>query len=108
MLLLADWITDLLSDKWTLAGAALLVVVALIGLMVFFSFFRLWLQSKLTNAKIGILDLVGMKFRQVDYGMIVRQKIALVQSGVQISTQDLESHYLSRGNVPKTSTAVIA
>ncbi len=108
MLLLADWINDLLSDKWTLAGAAFLVVVGLIFLMVFFSFFRLWLQSKLTNAKIGILDLVGMKFRQVDYGMIVRQKIALVQSGVQISTQDLESHYLSRGNVPKTSTAVIA
>ncbi len=108
MLLLADWISDLLSDKWTLAMAAFLVVVGLIFLMVFFSFFRLWLQSKLTNAKIGILDLVGMKFRQVDYGMIVRQKIALVQSGVQISTQDLESHYLSRGNVPKTSTAVIA
>jgi uncharacterized protein YqfA (UPF0365 family) len=108
MLLLADWITDLLSDKWTLAGAAFLVVVGLIFLLVFFSFFRLWLQAKLTNAKIGILDLVGMKFRQVDYGMIVRQKIALVQAGVSVTTADLESHYLARGNVPKTSTAVIA
>lgn len=108
MLLLADWIADLLQDKWTLAGAAFLVVVGLIFLMVFFSFFRLWLQAKLTNAKIGILDLVGMKFRQVDYGMIVRQKIAMVQAGVSVTTADLESHYLARGNVPKTSTAVIA
>jgi uncharacterized protein YqfA (UPF0365 family) len=108
MQLFADWIADLLSDKWTLAGAALLVVVGLIFLMVFFSFFRLWLQSKLTNAKIGILDLVGMKFRQVDYAMIVRQKIALVQAGVSVTTADLESHYLARGNVPKTATAVIA
>jgi uncharacterized protein YqfA (UPF0365 family) len=41
-------------------------------------------------------------------GMIVRQKIALVQGGVKISTQDLESHYLTRGNVPKTAAAVIA
>ena len=40
--------------------------------------------------------------------MIVRQKIALVQATVTIATRDLEAHYLSRGNVPKTATAVIA
>jgi uncharacterized protein YqfA (UPF0365 family) len=40
--------------------------------------------------------------------MIVRQKIALVQAGVKVTTPDLESHYLARGNVPKTATAVIA
>jgi len=40
--------------------------------------------------------------------MIVRQKIALVQAGVKVSTQEMEAHYLSRGNVPKTATAVIA
>jgi uncharacterized protein YqfA (UPF0365 family) len=84
------------------------VLIGLIFLLVFFSFFRLWLQSKLTNAKIGILDLLGMKFRQVDYSMIVRQKIALIQAGVSVTTADLESHYLARGNVPKTATAVIA
>lgn len=86
-------------------------VVLLIGifvLVVFFSFIRLWIQSLLTGAKIGILDLVGMKLRNVDYPMIVRQKIALVQAGVKVSTEDLESHFLARGNVPKTATAVIA
>jgi uncharacterized protein YqfA (UPF0365 family) len=40
--------------------------------------------------------------------MIVRQKIALVQAGVRVSTEELEAHYLARGNVPKTATAVIA
>jgi uncharacterized protein YqfA (UPF0365 family) len=40
--------------------------------------------------------------------MIVRQKIALVQAGVKIDTRDMEAHFLSRGNVPKTATAVIA
>jgi len=44
----------------------------------------------------------------VDYSMIVRQKIALVQAGVKVATQDMEAHYLARGNVPKTATAVIA
>src|SRR5947207_5126232 len=40
--------------------------------------------------------------------MFVRQKIALVQAGVKVNTEDLEAHYLARGNVPKTATAVIA
>jgi uncharacterized protein YqfA (UPF0365 family) len=104
----AGGLSEFLKDPKWLILAGVLLVLGLIMLLVFFSFFRLWLQSKLTNAKIGILDLVGMKFRQVDYTMLVRQKIALVQAGVPISTQDLESHYLARGNVPKTATAVIA
>src|SRR5205823_13181575 len=57
---------------------------------------------------ISIWDLIGMKLRNVDYSMIVRQKIALVQAGVRVETRDLEAHYLARGNVPKTAAAVIA
>jgi uncharacterized protein YqfA (UPF0365 family) len=88
-----------------------IMVVLLLGIfvvVVFFSFIRLWIQSLLTGAGIGVPNLIGMKLRNVDYGMIVRQKIALVQAGVKVTTEDLESHYLARGNVPKTATAVIA
>jgi uncharacterized protein YqfA (UPF0365 family) len=91
-----------------LIGGAIALLVGIFLLIVFFSFVRLWIQSLLTGAKIGILDLVGMKLRNVDYAMIVRQKIALVQAGVLIRTEELESHFLARGNVPKTATAVIA
>src|SRR5438477_5112537 len=84
------------------------VLVFLIFLFIFFSFIRLWIQSLLTGANISIFNLIGMKLRNVDYGMIVRQKIALVQAGVKVTTEDLESHYLARGNVPKTAAAVIA
>jgi uncharacterized protein YqfA (UPF0365 family) len=96
------------ENKWLLIGGAVVFLVVIFLLVVFFSFLRLWIQSFLTGAKIGIFDLVGMKLRSVDYSMIVRQKIALVQAGVKVSTQDMEAHYLSRGNVPKTATAVIA
>src|ERR1051325_7287966 len=84
-------------------------IILLIGvffLIIFFSFLRLWVQCLLTGARISIWDLIGMKLRNVDYGMIVRQKIALVQAGVKVSTQEMEAHYLSRGNVPKTAAAV--
>jgi uncharacterized protein YqfA (UPF0365 family) len=84
------------------------LIVGLIFLFVFFSFVQLWIQCLLTGAKIGILDMVGMKLRKVDYPMIVRLKIALVQAGVKVTTQEMEAHYLAKGNVPRTATAVIA
>jgi uncharacterized protein YqfA (UPF0365 family) len=97
------------TGQLIMVGAAvILVILGLIGMVIFFSFLRLWVQCLLTGAQISILDLVGMKLRNVDYPMIVRQKIALVQANVKIATRDLEAHYLSRGNVPKTATAVIA
>jgi uncharacterized protein YqfA (UPF0365 family) len=86
----------------------LAILLAIFFLIVFFSFVRLWVQALLNSARISILDLVGMKLRNIDYQMIVRQKIALVQAGVKISTEELQQHYLARGNVPKTAAAVIA
>jgi uncharacterized protein YqfA (UPF0365 family) len=97
------------STEWVLVIVGLIAALFfLVFLFVFFSFIRLWIQALLTRADISIFNLIGMKLRNVDYAMIVRQKIALVQAGVRVTTEDLESHYLARGNVPKTATAVIA
>jgi uncharacterized protein YqfA (UPF0365 family) len=92
---------------WIVVAGVLILVAGFI-LVVFFSFFQLWVQAYLTGAKVGFLDLIGMKFRKVDYGMLVRQKIALVQAGVRVDNRELEAHYLARGNVPKVAAAVIA
>jgi uncharacterized protein YqfA (UPF0365 family) len=105
-----DW-TNVFGDKTSAVVALVGGIILLVGvffLIIFFSFLRLWIQCLLTGARISIWDLVGMKLRNVDYQMIVRQKIALVQAGVKVSTGEMEAHYLSRGNVPKTATAVIA
>ncbi|MGE3806885.1 MAG: flotillin-like protein FloA [Gemmataceae bacterium] len=91
-----------------LVAGLIVLIILVIFMVVFFSFLRLWVQCLLTGAQISILDLIGMKLRNVDYAMIVRQKIALVQANVKVTTKELEQHYLSRGNVPKTATAVIA
>jgi uncharacterized protein YqfA (UPF0365 family) len=108
-LLFAQNLSDLFAgNAWLVLVAGVILLVGVFFLIVFFSFLRLWIQCLLTGARISIWDLVGMKLRNVDYAMIVRQKIALVQAGVKVSTQEMEAHYLSRGNVPKTATAVIA
>jgi len=106
-LLAEDTWADFFKKPMTLV-AGVGIVIALILLAVFLSFFWLWIQSKLYGARVGFIDLVRMRLGKIDYAMIVRQKIALVQAGVKLETRDLESHYQSRGNVPKTATAVIA
>ena len=88
--------------------AAVVALGFLIFLFVFFGFVRLWIQSLLTGANISIFSLIGMKLRKVNYEMIVNQKIALVQAGVEVTTEDLESHFLAGGKIPRTAAAVIA
>src|SRR5436190_23051962 len=99
-----------MSTYAVISLVALVIILIFVGILmvVFFSFLRLWVQCFLTGAQISILDLIGMKLRNVDYAMIARQKIALVRAGVKISTQEMEDHFLARGNVPKTALAVIA
>ncbi len=91
------------------------VVVLLVGLIflaVFAHYFSFWIQSKTTRAGIGILDLVGMTFRKVSPGVIVRSKIMAVQAGIGdrdgVTSKGLEAHYLAGGNVPLVIRSLIA
>jgi uncharacterized protein YqfA (UPF0365 family) len=97
-------ITTIIIVVLCIAGA----IVVLIAALIFFSFIQLYIQSFLARADIGMLDMVRMRLLKVDYGMIVRQKIALVQAGVNVKTQDMEAHVLSRGNILRVVGAVIA
>ena len=92
------------------------ILVVLVALMILFAvfarYFRLWIQSVTTGAKIGILDLLGMTFRKVNPTVIVRSKIMAVQAGLTdemgITSKALEAHYLAGGNVPLVIRAIIA
>ena len=87
-------------------------VFGLILLYIFISYFWLWVQSVTTGASIGILDLLGMRFRRVVPSVIVRSKVMSVQAGLDESTgitsKALEAHYLAGGNVPLLIRALIA
>jgi uncharacterized protein YqfA (UPF0365 family) len=100
------WFEDNAALIWIPIAA--IAVLAIILFLIFFSFLRLWIQSLLAGANVGIVDMIRMKLLNIDYSMIVRQKIALIQAGTKVVTQDMEAHVLSKGNVPKVATAVIA
>lgn len=100
------------------AGAVItIVIVCIVGIAMLVAFvvlaryFRLWIQSVSTHAGIGILDLLGMTFRKVSPAVIVRSKIMAVQAGLgnnEITSKDMEAHFLAGGNVPLVVRAVIA
>jgi uncharacterized protein YqfA (UPF0365 family) len=100
------------SQVITIAIILVGLVVALVALVVFARYFRLWIQSVTTGAGIGIFDLLGMTFRKVNPAVIVRSKIMAVQAGLGdetgITSKALESHYLAGGRVPLVIRAVIA
>lgn len=95
-----------------IAGAVVVILAGLIFFYVFVSYFWLWIQSVTTGASIGILDLLGMRFRKVVPSVIVRSKIMAVQAGLDESTgitsKALEAHYLAGGNVSLVIRALIA
>jgi uncharacterized protein YqfA (UPF0365 family) len=109
ILLLAD---AEVSQVITIAIILVALVVALVGLVVFARYFRLWIQSVTTGAGIGIFDLLGMTFRKVNPAVIVRSKIMAVQAGLGdetgITSKALEAHYLAGGRVPLVIRSVIA
>jgi len=104
--------TEQLGQIITLVIVFAVMLVGIIALAIFVRYFRLWIQSKMTRAGIGIFDLLGMTFRKVSPQVIVRAKIMAVQAGLGeaegITSKALEAQYLAGGNVPLVIKAIIA
>lgn len=92
-------------------GWVLLILAGLVVLVIFafvVQFFNLWFQATLSKAPVGFGNLVGMKFRKVDPRTIVLSRIQGIKAGIEISTDQLEGHYLAGGRVTNVVNALIA
>ena len=105
------------ADEFPTVQVVILSIVGLLFLSLFYifiHFFRLWIQCKLTNAKIGLMDLLYMTFKKAPPKMIVMSKIMAVKAGFPndeengITADMLVAHHLSGGNVPTVIRAMIA
>ncbi len=83
-------------------------VIALVLIVILGQFFGLWFQARLSNAKVSLVDLIGMKFRKVNAQVVVQSQIRAVKSGLPITTNQLETHYLAGGQVIRVVSALIA
>ena len=83
---------------------ALIILIYFIG-----SAISLWVQALVSGARVGLFNIVFMRFRKVPPKLIVNSKIMAVKAGLdEITTDDLESHYLAGGDVMRVVQALIA
>ncbi len=92
-------------------GPVLLLAALLIGIVFFLimlKFFKTWLRAKLSSASVSMGSLVGMWLRKVPFSLIVDSRITAVKAGLDFTTEMLEAHYLSGGEVAHVVLAMIA
>ena len=91
-----------------LVGLVIAAIAFLIFLFVFLRYANLYVRSVLTNAGVGLLDMVAMSLRRVNPAIIVNARVTLVQAGIpDISKRDLEAHVLAGGNVERVVRALV-
>ena len=88
-----------------------LIIIALAILVLFYfvgSAISLWVQALVSGARVSLISIVFMRFRKVPPKLIVNVKIMAIKAGLDISTNDLESHFLAGGDVMRVAQALIA
>lgn len=84
-----------------------IVIVALIILLWFFPV-PLWFQAILSGVRVSLIHLVLMRWRGVNPNTIVMALITGTKAGLTLKANELEAHYLAKGNVPKVVMALIS
>ena len=89
---------------------AVWVAIAIVGLIIFLWFFpvTLWFQALISGVRISLLQLVLMRWRKVPPGTIVMAMVTGTKAGLKLDANELEAHYLAKGNVPKVVNALIS
>ncbi|MDP3436759.1 MAG: flotillin-like protein FloA [Bacteroidales bacterium] len=84
--------------------------ISLVGLTILLWFFpvTLWFQALISGVKISLLQLILMRWRKVPPGTIVMAMITGTKAGLQLNANELEAHFLAKGNVSKVVNALIS
>jgi len=90
--------------------SGIIVIVVLIVLSIFFTFFPLglWISAIAAGVKVSIFTLVGMRLRRVIPSRVINPMIKAHKAGLAVTINQLESHYLAGGNVDRVINALIA
>ncbi len=88
----------------------LAVAVGIIFLAILFTFVpvMLWISALAAGVRVGIFTLIGMRLRRVIPSRVINPLIKAVKAGLDVNTNQLESHYLAGGNVDRVINSLIA
>lgn len=84
--------------------------ISLVGLTILLWFFpiTLWFQALISGVRISLLQLVLMRWRKVPPGTIVMAMVTGTKAGLELDANELEAHFLAKGNVPNVVNALIS
>lgn len=88
----------------------LIIAIILIALAILFTFVpvMLWISALAAGVRVGLFTLVGMRLRRVVPSRVINPLIKAHKAGLNVTTNQLESHYLAGGNVDRVVNALIA
>ncbi len=86
-----------------IAGIVLLVIGAVI-----FSLIGAWVKALFNGASVPMSKLVALKLASIPYGLVVDARITAVRAGINITADQIASHFQAGGNVVQTVQALIA
>ncbi|GJM30583.1 MAG: UPF0365 protein [Cyclobacteriaceae bacterium] len=93
-------------DLFSLIGIFLAIVLVFVFL--YFIPVNLWITARFSGVKVGLFELMFMRIRKVPPGVIVREMITATKAGLEVTTSELETHYLAGGHVPSVIKALIS
>ncbi len=95
-------------SPWLIGGVIIGGIFLLIIVAFAFQYLGLYLQAWVSGAKVGFVDLVMMRFRKVNAKSVVINRISGKKAGIEITTDQLEAHYLAGGRITNVVRAMIA
>jgi len=95
-------------SPWLLGGVIIGGIILLIIVAFAFQYIGLYLQAWVSGAKVGFIDLVMMRFRKVNAKSVVINRISAKKAGIEITTDNLEAHFLAGGRITNVVRAMIA
>ena len=96
------------ADNLTLALGAVVFVIALVVIVILWTFFSAWLRATFSNAPVSFKTLIALKLRKVPVALVVDQRITAVKAGIPVEADDLSTHYLANGDIGMVTAALIA
>lgn len=90
------------------------IIFIIIGSVIalFFLFYilpvNLWFTAQLSGVKINLMNLVLMRLRRVPPSLVVNAMITSTKAGLNITSNEIETHYLAGGHVNNVIKSLIS
>ncbi|PWG79126.1 flotillin-like protein FloA [Pararcticibacter amylolyticus] len=69
---------------------------------------NLWFTAQLSGVRVNLLNLLLMRLRKVSPSLVVNAMITSTKAGLNISSNEIETHYLAGGHVNNVIKALIS